>query len=354
MKVGIYSPYLDTLGGGERYILTIANLLSQNHQVTIFWDDPSIRVKVKDFLAIDLTNVSFAPNIFSAQASLIQKVIETRKLDLLIFLSDGSIPFSLAKKTILHFQEPFNFNGRTISNRLKLRRIAKVIVNSLFTKKFIDQTFGVQSLVLYPPCNTSKFRSREPKKNMMVSLGRFEDTSLGKKQEVLIRAFKDLNDKKRRAWQLFLVGSLKSDGQKLLGNLQNEARGYPIKILPNLPFESLTRLFAQAKIYWHAKGFLENEKKDPQNCEHFGIAVVEAMASGCVPIVVGKGGLKEIIQEGKDGFFWQDKNELIKKTVSVMEDENLRKKIAKKAISKSQNFSTDRFRERFEEILDKI
>ena len=59
MKFGFYSPYLDTFGGGERYMLTLASHLSQKHEVDIFWDDPSVKAPLTRFLKIDLTKTNF-------------------------------------------------------------------------------------------------------------------------------------------------------------------------------------------------------------------------------------------------------------------------------------------------------
>ena len=39
MKIGVYDPYLDDVGGGEKYMLTTAECLSNDHDVTIFWDN---------------------------------------------------------------------------------------------------------------------------------------------------------------------------------------------------------------------------------------------------------------------------------------------------------------------------
>jgi hypothetical protein len=38
MKIGIYSPYLDTVGGGEKYMLTIAEGFSKENNVDVFLD----------------------------------------------------------------------------------------------------------------------------------------------------------------------------------------------------------------------------------------------------------------------------------------------------------------------------
>ena len=38
MRIGIYDPYLDTLSGGEKYMLSAASCLAKEHKVFIFWD----------------------------------------------------------------------------------------------------------------------------------------------------------------------------------------------------------------------------------------------------------------------------------------------------------------------------
>jgi len=63
-KAGFYSPYLNTLGGGERYTLTFADCLSKNgYQVDVFWNDESIKKKIKERLNIKIEHLNFIPNI---------------------------------------------------------------------------------------------------------------------------------------------------------------------------------------------------------------------------------------------------------------------------------------------------
>jgi len=64
MKIGIYSPYLSTFGGGERYVLTLAEHLSFKNDVSIFWDK-DITDQALERLAINIKNVAFVNNIFS-------------------------------------------------------------------------------------------------------------------------------------------------------------------------------------------------------------------------------------------------------------------------------------------------
>jgi glycosyltransferase involved in cell wall biosynthesis len=59
-------------------------------------------------------------------------------------------------------------------------------------------------------------------------------------------------------------------------------------------------------------GYEIDEKKFPEKVEHLGITPLEAMASGCLVYAYKAGGLKEIIQEGKNGFLFSNKDELFK------------------------------------------
>jgi len=199
MKIGFYSPYLDTFGGGERYMLTLASHLSKKNQVDIFWDDPSIKAPLTRFLKINLSKVAFKQNIFKGK--LLQKLTSTRAYDLLFVLSDGSIPLTLASKNILHFQVPFKFESLSFYTKLKLKRYQHVVVNSQFTKSFIDKSFRINSTVIYPPTDVKSIKAAN-KEKIIFSVGRFSANQLHpKKQEVLIDVFKELSKKT----QLLLV-----------------------------------------------------------------------------------------------------------------------------------------------------
>src|SRR5690242_10663149 len=104
MKIGIYDPYLDTLGGGEKYIFDIAQCLSKADQVTVFWDDVKILEKAEERFGKKFTNINLKSNVFSS--NIIKKYIATSSFDLFFYISDGSIPFLFAKKNYLILQFP--------------------------------------------------------------------------------------------------------------------------------------------------------------------------------------------------------------------------------------------------------
>lgn len=348
MKFGFYSPYLDSFGGGERYMLTLASYLSKNHLVDIFCDDAILKAPLARFLKIDLSKTRFTRNIF--KLGLLQRSFNSLGYNLIFVLSDGSIPLSFAAKNLLHFQVPFNFSKIDFKTRLKLKRYTWVIANSYFTKSYIDKSFGVSSKVIYPPVDVDDIKPGK-KENLILSVGRFSPRQLHpKKQEVLIEVFKEVY-KKAPSYKLILVGQAKKEDYKYLRNLRKTARGHAIKIIENLPVEKLRDLYSRSKIYWHATGFSEDEIKSPQMMEHFGIATVEASAAGAVPIVIGKGGQKEIIQDGKNGKLWITKAQLYESTLSVINSTEQFTMLSQNAIKNSRRFAKRVFLAEYEKLI---
>lgn len=348
MRFGFYSPYLDTFGGGERYMLTLASHLAKKHMVDIFWDDPMIKAPLSRFLKIDLSNTTFTKNIF--KRSLLEKCFLTLGYNLIFVLSDGSIPPTLASKNILHFQVPFQFKTKSFRTKLSLSRYKYVITNSYFTKKYIDESFNISSKVIYPPVDIKSITPSR-KENVILSVGRFSKEQLHpKNQEVLIEVFKEVY-KSANNWKLILVGQAKKQDQKYIRSLKKMVRGHAIRILENVPFEKLRQLYAKSSIYWHATGFSEDEIRNPEKMEHFGIATVEACAAGAVPVVINKGGQKEIVTDNKNGRLWTTKTELYEKTLDLIRNEGELLALSQGAIKNSQRFSQEVFLKEYEKII---
>src|SRR3990167_9933677 len=93
MRIGIFDPYLDTLSGGEKYMLSIASCLVQEYEVFIFWDkskEDKIKQTALKKLGMDLSSVKFYSNIFDKKTSLLSRFVQSRKFDAIVYLSDRS------------------------------------------------------------------------------------------------------------------------------------------------------------------------------------------------------------------------------------------------------------------------
>ncbi|HVT01012.1 MAG TPA: glycosyltransferase [Patescibacteria group bacterium] len=348
MRIGVYDPYLDDIGGGEKYMMTLAKSLVQGNEVDIFWDNIGDLEKVAKRFDLDVSNVRLMPNIFSPNVGFIKRFIETKKYDVLIILSDGSVPIVSSKKLFLHVQQPLPGLKVGLKSKMKLSRVDKVFCNSYFTKRFVDKNLGVDSIVIYPPVTLHP--KKEEKENIILHVGRFRVRNVGisdyKKQDVMVKEFKKMVDNGLRKWKFIIAASVDENNDneiKIFEEFVNKAKDYPIEFEVNKTNKELWDLYSRAKIYWHASGFGEDLEKHPEFAEHFGISTVEAMGAGVVPVVINSGGQKEIVEDEVSGFLWNTLEELKERTLLLTKEDKILKTMSSAAKKRAQDFAGDRF-----------
>jgi glycosyltransferase involved in cell wall biosynthesis len=373
-KVAVYDPYLDTLGGGERYTLTAAESLQEVSEVVhLFWSgNTSILPKAASRFNLDLSRVRLVPDIFrsssipsghaSAKLSPLSKVktfasrLSTLKnYDLIFYVSDGSLPFLTAKKNLIHFQVPFHPHfslPQLLLNRLKSFNYQPLICNSVFTSDVIRSSYHLQTSILYPPVDIASYSQVSAKYPYILSVGRFDNILNAKKQDVLIDAFRLLTKQSPASnYRLILAGGTLDENNSYLIRLRQLAVGLPVEFVVNPDFPSLRDLYLRASVYWHGAGFGVDDISHPELVEHFGITPVEAMAARCLVFVPRKGGLKEIVIDGENGFFWDDPSALAAKTAVVLRDLSAYNQIISNGVSTASKFSKENFKANFLKLL---
>lgn len=352
MRTAIYSPYLDTFGGGEKYMMTIAEALSGsgNYVVEVLLDrnlDSLGGIYLKDKLsqqfALNLNRVNFIKAPIGKDSSFLERAFFLKHYDILFYLTDGSIFYPTSGRNILHIQSPLvGQPAKSIWGKLKLRGWDLIIYNSRFTQEHSEKNWPIKSEIVYPPIDTDTIKPLE-KKKYILSVGRFFGYLKDKKHEILIKIFRELfKTGKINEWSLHLVGSAGKGDMDYLKKLQALTKGLPVKFYPNLGYDELINLYGQSSIYWHASGY---EEDDPTKMEHFGISTVEAMAGGCVPVAIGKGGQLEIIENRVSGFLWETLESLKELTFKLINEDRLREQMSLNAIDRSKNFSKNKFEE---------
>ncbi|EKD94552.1 MAG: glycosyl transferase family 2 [uncultured bacterium] len=342
-KAAIYNPYLDTLGGGEKYTLTFAKVLAEEgYDVDIEWKDTSIKEKLSNRFGLKLPQ-----NI-----KVVESVNRGENYDLIFWVTDGSIPTLRSSKNYLHFQVPFHdVNGRSLLNKMKFFRVNGIICNSNFTKKVVDKEYGVDSIVLYPPVSTNLYKPKR-KTNQICYIARFSNLTQNKGHEILIKEFKRLSkDKKFTEWKLVFAGGTEVGADVYLKRLKLLAKGVNIEFIESPTVEVLKDIFGKSKIFWSGAGFNEDEIKKPEKVEHFGITLVESMSAGCVPVVYNAGGYKEIINNGKNGFLWQNSKELINITKKLVNEGGALTRFSKEAVQSSKKYGYEEFKREVKKII---
>jgi glycosyltransferase involved in cell wall biosynthesis len=116
--------------------------------------------------------------------------------------------------------------------------------------------------------------------------------------------------------------------------------GDRLKVLPNVSEDLKIELMAKAIIYLH-----------PMKYEHFGIAVVEAMAAGLLPIVHKSGGpWTDIVEGGKYGRGFSSADELIYHITATIDSKY--EFTARLVTERTRFFSFHAFKTRVNKILE--
>ena len=223
---------------------------------------------------------------------------------------------------------------------------------SEFSAKWLERYWGKRGAILYPPVDVEQYTPSVERRPIILAVGRFfKDGGHQKRQHVMIRVFRRLVEQGLTGWELHLVGGSMTEArhQRYIAECRRLAQGLPVHFHVDAPPETLKELYETASIYWHATGYGERE---PIRFEHFGITIVEAMAAGCVPVIIGKGAAAELVDHGESGFTWRTTAEWQTHTLAVARDPALRARLAERAIQTSRRYSHDVFRRRLLDIVD--
>ncbi len=228
------------------------------------------------------------------------------------------------------------------------------VANSRFTQKWTRRLWGVDCEVIHPPVDLD-FSPAE-KADLIVSVGRFAVSGNLKKQFEMMQTFRRMTAAQRAGWEYASVGGVPDSpaDQAYFESVAREGEGVGGRALANLQRAELKQILERAKIFWHAAGYGEDEEKNPGSAEHFGQSTVEAMAAGCVPVVINRGGQPEIVEHGVSGFIWNTLEELEDYTRRLVDDDALRQKMAAAARARATIFSRAAFAERFLQLLGPV
>lgn len=351
-KILIYSPYWKILGGGEKYLLDIAAVLSKNNQVFLVANEEIKRKSVETF-GIKLDNIELIkPENFRSR-KFYDRFFYLRKFDLCFHMTDGSLFIPGARRNYLIIQSPLHIPKLSLSTRFKISGW-KIICYSSFMQKIIEEKFHKHSLVIPPAVDLDDFKNiKVVKEKIFLTVGRFFTSFLHEKRhDFLIDFFKKNYLKYFRGWKLYVCGNLtEASGDKTLINLKAKIKKFPVFLKVNINHRELIKIYKKSSIYWHAAGFNADSKKNPEKLEHFGITTVEAMAAKNTPVVYSGGGQKDIVDDGKNGYLWDSEQKFLDLNLKLINNPKLLLEISKNAQKKSGSFSRKVFAKQIYDLV---
>ncbi len=122
----------------------------------------------------------------------------------------------------------------------------------------------------------------------------------------MIEAFRRMLELGVEGVDLALAGAIhpSPEGRKRFHELQSLASGLPCTFYPNIGRADLAALYGKSAALVHAAGFGVDPDEFPERLEHFGITPIEAASFGCIPVVYGQGGPREVVHTlGSDTTF---------------------------------------------------
>jgi glycosyltransferase involved in cell wall biosynthesis len=392
-NIALFCPYLSSLGGGEKVALSVASKLAVNNKVDIISEK---YVDLKQ--AFRYFNIDFIPDNISlkqAKYTNVGKHFMARFIPLpkIRFIFHHHYKFNLenndsydlfinsayysylrpaANKSIYILMFPQEIKSlpadRPVISIIENWIIKKFfsdydnvskfitdydlfLANSKFTASVAKHRWGISDnklQVLYPICSSFMKKKKE---KIIVSVGRIfppDRFANNKNYKFMIDSFKKISFL-HPEWRYVIIGTCSKQDRHYLQELIRMSRGYPIDIITNANQTVLEEYIGKSSILWHACGYPDIYNY-PENKEHFGMSIVEAMSAGCVPVAYNAGGPKETVS-GDAGILWNNQSELINNTSSLISQSHTLNKMALAAQKRSKHYNEDIFFNRIEGII---
>lgn len=378
MRIGIYIEHGEGngVGGAELKMAYLASVWSRAHHVDLIHHRPPLtRERLSLFSTDDYSrvNVRVVPRepqppaywdpVRRYRAARAWGASLSESYDVFINTTHWVPCFSHARRGILLVLFPFYVphwrgsavEGLPVWKRLRhevyygfewRRRLAsydEALANSHYTAEWTRRRWNLRTRVVYPPVDVEFQRTR--KDDLIVSVGRYSTMAHTKKQLEMVETFAALQDEGGGGWQYACVGGLndRDENREYFERVRRAGQAAPVIVEANVPRDRVRDLLARGRVFWHATGLGEDEDARPERAEHFGIATVEAMAAGCVPVVINRGGQREIVRHGQDGFLWNTLDELKAFTRQLMTDRALWERMSDAARLRAAGFARSRF-----------
>ena len=379
MKVAVIHFSLNFVGGAEKLcLMTISALKNAGHSVTLVTvektDWSAVRKNFATYTMPDkelyffsaklskrLSNSAIALTLFASYLFEHVFLKMSRKYDVTIS-TFGDLIYSIVDIVYVHF--PLKASGK-LSQILPITNVSKwrfqsklynlsltifnkiparvIIVNSSFIKSIVAASLKADAQVVSPPVDVNYFLQSDKNQNRKNEIITLSGYSPKRHLERIpeIASYSKLG-------HFLIIGKTDEYSfatvQKLKAMIKQYGVEGRVELLFNVPRSKLREALHEGKICLHAM---------PD--EHFGTAIVEAMASGCIPVVHKSGGpWLDILdqKQGKYGYAYETSEEASKYIDLLIGEEDLRKKTALRAMKRSLKYDASIFAKKIVEIVE--
>ena len=309
MKIAILHDNLNLCGGAEKLALVTMDAFADSHITLVTSTKPDfdrIKMITNESLKVDdiiYTNFSSMPKTYR---SIFVALKRLDGFDLIFNTNGDTIPFVHDDITYIHYPLPLKFNANDevweyngmlwnmyyapakIIHRLLLKKADKntILTNSNFTREKIREMLDRDAIVVYPPVDTAIYKEALRYKysldeDQILIISRFTpDKNLMLVPELA----------KKVAARFVIIGTKAYGAEQIITAIKKQAEKLGVSdkivLMPNATNEAKLRELSRSKVYLHLKKY-----------EHFGISIVEALASGCIAVTYNAGGPREFVPD---------------------------------------------------------
>ena len=300
----LYSPYQLVPGGGERMLFELASVLSTlagTANVVFASPDRYSSIRIRQIEA----TFGFDNVIGTA---LPWDMVESDSCRFAAVIGNSIVPPvpAFGKRSVYHIQFPFWVPDRVVEEHGNLLAgYDEIWAYSDFVRRNVNgliRHYGLDAppVRLIPPhAMWSGAVGGLPwsERRTILTVGRFFTGGHNKRQDIVIEAFRRVLENGVEGVELALAGAIhpSPEGRNRFHELQRLASGLPCTFYPNIGRADLAALYGRSAVLIHAAGFGVDADEFPERLEHFGITPIEAASFGCVPVVYGQGGPREVV-----------------------------------------------------------
>lgn len=378
MKIIIYAEnLLGSIGGAEVYSLKLAEVLKKNNDLIILTlknkksnrdlEEIFKRCNSSEFVVKTLwfshkKNLLFEiPNRVILWAR-IRNIIKS-ECDVFINCYHNRLIADKRKICIHLIHFPYRnyqrffpgFIGKILDSAYR-KSYSAFISNSEFTKEHLKKEWHVDSTVIYPPINMNFFDNSiyDEKVNQFIMVGRIVPEK--KIMEILNWFISVCKMDLFKSFRFIVAGNMDKSHLTYFNSIKvltDKSEGQ-ISVMTDVPYDKLVELYKKSLFFIHAKGYLEDENVNPMLMEHFGMTTVEAMANACIPLVINKAGQCEIVENGINGFLWNDVSEISGIVSDIISDSAKISFLQRNAVEKAKKYSIPEFNKNIENFFNNL
>jgi glycosyltransferase involved in cell wall biosynthesis len=357
MRLAVFHDFLDTIGGGEKVALTLAQRFDADLWTTNVRRDVLARLGAEDVRVRDLGPLVATPPLKQIHASWRFRRARAPGYDVYVFSGNWTHyagarhgpgvlychtpvrAFYDQRRAMLAslppWQRPVFRTWTRLHARLDRRsvgRLRRLLANSENVRRRIRRFYGREAIVVHPPVATRRFRFRElgdfwlsanrlyPEKRIHLQFDIFRRLP---EERLLVAGGWARGDHSAR----YVAGLRPPPNVRLLGEVSEDAL---------------------ADLYSRCRGLLATAVD-----EDFGLTPVEAMAAGKVVLATDEGGYRETVRDGETGWLLPAEAGAFVAKIRALDDATLRA-MRPACEGRARAFDEDRFVARMGRILEVV